>query len=947
MDRLPKAFDRIVFRLIPYLVAGFLVMVRVTAQPGFQEERIQIQLANKLPVDNQNWEISQNPVNGFVYFANSSGLIEYNGLTARLFTMPFNQGVRSVYVNAQGIIFTGSFEDFGYWEADGLGGLRYHSLASDTQVAKNDEIWNIFELSGALYFQSFTTIYAYKQGRVQPIQGPAVMLFMFRAGENFIVQALGKGLFRFDGKDFEHLPGSEQFGSLKVHALIELPGNELWICTANNGIYRYDQQRFTQEDTEISRYLRHQTCNAGLAMNDSLFVFGTILNGLVMCDQQGVIKKVFNYANGLQNNTVLSLFRDNRQGLWIGLDEGANYINTASPFRLYADRNGMLGTIYSVFRRNDLLYLGTNHGLFVADISLTRGEYSFSNLRLIPGSQGQVWQLFGSGDQIVCGHNEGTFLVYPNALRKISAVTGGWSFTPYQDFLLQGNYTGIVVFYQDKTGNLVFRNRVEGFYEPTRFIEVDYQGYVWAIHPQKGIYRLELNENMDSVRNILHIDTIAGTAGKIRMSKINNQVVFMTSGNIYSFDYENKTFYPLRSLATGLDEYIGATQIMHHEKNNYWFMLENKIALFDISKSLEAVKITELVQKYTDLPGREQQIFPLDRNTMLIPTRKAFTTWSLTLRTDPEIAPAPVIARMIFAGKANSTVILPGRTKSAAVPSYQNNLTVYLADPSRFDHDDKEYLYRIPEIDNTWHRTKLDNFSFLNLVHGAYHLQVRSMAGEAMAETIFTIMRPWYLSAGALAFYLLALAGLTVAGVKVFRLELNRHRQLIEYEVRKNKLESELDYKSYELMLTMRYLIRKTDILQDLQKHIQAMKTDASKYPVKTVKEMEHIINTGLDTQTEEWKSTMNNLKLSQEGYFRKLKEKFPVLTPHDLRLCSYLRMNFTTKEISRLLNISGRSVEIGRYRLRKKLNLDHNTNLTEFLINESETMGNSGGIKA
>ena len=81
----------------------------------------------------------------------------------------------------------------------------------------------------------------------------------------------------------------------------------------------------------------------------------------------------------------------------------------------------------------------------------------------------------------------------------------------------------------------------------------------------------------------------------------------------------------------------------------------------------------------------------------------------------------------------------------------------------------------------------------------------------------------------------------------------------------------------------------------------------------------------------------MNNLKLSQEGFFRKLKEKYNNLTPNDLRLCSYLRMNFTTKEMAHLLNISPRAVEIGRYRLRQKMKLDHQVNLTEYLIREAE----------
>ena len=70
----------------------------------------------------------------------------------------------------------------------------------------------------------------------------------------------------------------------------------------------------------------------------------------------------------------------------------------------------------------------------------------------------------------------------------------------------------------------------------------------------------------------------------------------------------------------------------------------------------------------------------------------------------------------------------------------------------------------------------------------------------------------------------------------------------------------------------------------------------------------------------------------------KKLKKKYPNLTPHDLRLTSYLQMNFTTKEIAKLLNISGRAVEISRYRLRRKLNPGHDKNLTEFLIKESES---------
>lgn len=922
--------------LISILLLLF-IRIDLSAQYQSQTDVIHSLISNHLPIDNQNWEISQNPVTGFMYFANSAGLVEYNGISSRLFAMPFQQGVRSVYADTLGKIYTGSFEDFGFWDKDGKGGLTYHSLTQGIHVEKNDEIWNILELNGTIYFQSFTTIYAYADNQIRIIKAPAIMLFLFSVGDAFIVQALGLGLFHFDGENFELIRGSQVFATLEVLAIIERSDGSYWVCTANDGIFNYDGSSFIPMNNEISRFLKHQTCNAGLAINDSLMVFGTILNGIAFCNEEGDIRNTYNFANGLNNNTVLSLYKDKEQGLWVGLDEGANYLHPDSPFRLFADLNGTLGTIYTVIRKDDMLYLGTNHGLFVANITYKNGDYDFYDLRLIANSQGQVWKLYEFGDQLLCGHNEGTFLVEGRSFRKISEVTGGWSFAGYNDLLLEGTYTGIVSFTRDNTEKWSFRNRLAGYTEPTRYIEVDYLGYVWAIHPQKGLYRLELNERADSVVNILHFNTIADTSGKINISMINNQVVFMTSENIYSFNYENREFFPLRSLEAGLGEYKKATQIIHHEKNNYWFMLENKIGLFDISKSLEARKVNELVQKYTDLPGREQQIVSLDRNTLLIPTRQAFTTFELSGLNDVASARAPVITRLVFNGKSKSTIIIPGVTKKSGVPSKENNLTVYLADPGGFGQSEKEYLYRIPSLDETWRRTIFDNFTFLNLKYGTYRLQVRSATSEDISETEFTINRPWYLSIVAFIYYVLALAGFILLGIKIFRIELNRHRQLIEYEVRKRKLESELDYKSYELMLTMRFLIRKTEILKELQKQITSLKTYASSYPVKYVAEMERIVNNGLDTQTDEWKNAMNNLKLSQEGFFRKLKEKFPNLTPNDLRLCSYLRMNFSTKEIAQLLNISGRAVEIGRYRLRSKMHLDHNLNLTEFLIHEAE----------
>jgi len=79
------------------------------------------------------------------------------------------------------------------------------------------------------------------------------------------------------------------------------------------------------------------------------------------------------------------------------------------------------------------------------------------------------------------------------------------------------------------------------------------------------------------------------------------------------------------------------------------------------------------------------------------------------------------------------------------------------------------------------------------------------------------------------------------------------------------------------------------------------------------------------------WKGV--EVRSVHEEFLKRLKENYPDLSPRELKLCAYLRLNISSKEIANLMDISVRGVEISRYRLRKKLQLEHDRNLTEFII--------------
>ena len=83
----------------------------------------------------------------------------------------------------------------------------------------------------------------------------------------------------------------------------------------------------------------------------------------------------------------------------------------------------------------------------------------------------------------------------------------------------------------------------------------------------------------------------------------------------------------------------------------------------------------------------------------------------------------------------------------------------------------------------------------------------------------------------------------------------------------------------------------------------------------------------------DDWKFFEEAFNNADKEFLQKIKNSHPNLTNNDLKLCAYLRLNLSSKDIAPLLNISLRSVEIKRYRLRKKMNLTHNEGLTDYIL--------------
>jgi DNA-binding CsgD family transcriptional regulator len=151
--------------------------------------------------------------------------------------------------------------------------------------------------------------------------------------------------------------------------------------------------------------------------------------------------------------------------------------------------------------------------------------------------------------------------------------------------------------------------------------------------------------------------------------------------------------------------------------------------------------------------------------------------------------------------------------------------------------------------------------------------------------------------------------------------------------LRNETLKSEMQHKEKELANSTMHIIQKNNSLNkvktDLKNMVSAVEDDQVKNRLNSAIKR---VNKEIDSE-KQWLVFDTHVEQVHQDLFKALKLKCPELSPRELKLCAYLRMNISSKEIATLMNISTRGVEISRYRIRKKLGLDRNANLTEFML--------------
>lgn len=877
----------------------------------------------------QNWAISQ-ASDKSMFFANSEGLLSFDGNIWELNKLPNGKIIRSVlaYKNK---IYTGAYGEFGYWTNDVCQGWTYTSLKEKIpdHCIDKEEIWHMLAVDDRVYFQSFSVLLMYQNDSIQRIHLPGSIMFLQKVEDKLVFQALEHGLFLLNRDNtWSALPNTTFFKKKTVTGIVSLTNEKWLVATNSHGIFVYENQMVTAWKPELSQYFSEIQINKVLRNHKNQIVLGTIRGGVFIFDQNTDLLFHINTTNGLQNNTILSLFQDNNLDIWLGLDKGISLLSMDESWLVFYDYKDEIGTIFTAAKQGTYLYLGTNQGVYYFDQSKDNNPSTPNKFRLVKGTQGQVWQLKALNHGIFCGHNEGSFIIKKAEASKISEITGGWYSEEVlinkEPFILQGSYTGLVLFSNNKS--IQYVGKMAGYSLPIKKFIRQGEDKIWVVGPNTGLHLLTLDDSFSKVIHIKKYD-IGMADPNLEINDHLGQLWVTTNGKQFQYQQKTDQFVAVHELKDDAQPYL----IRHLNSTDWCKVYKDSFVLIKAYQRPQHFYYS-LNADYNNIAqiSSEEYLFCLTEGYIISGKKPEFN----------KIADSKIVIDKLML--VHSQHCFPyDSSKVIEIPSHQNICRLYFHQtnyPSL-----QKFQYTAGKENEVWSDIFQPNYvELVDLPVGDHEIKIRS-TNQLHTSTLFLRVLPaWYQSKLAFVsyFFLLILIGF---GIKKYidhllveekiKLEISSERLLKEHiiELENNRLIQDNLTKTKELANATMHLVQKNELLLEIKEElIEVRKKGDHALNTKDFQMMMKQINDNLTVQ--ENKNLFDaSFEEVHDTFLKALKAKYPDLTPADLKLAAYIKMNLTSKEIAPLFNISIRGLENKRYRLRKKLHLPNDANLTDF----------------
>jgi DNA-binding CsgD family transcriptional regulator len=692
----------------------------------------------------------------------------------------------------------------------------------------------------------------------------------------------------------------------------------------------------------------------GILDHNRDYLIGTRSSKIIKITKAGAIQKNAAAFSGLSNATIHFLYQTKNHNTWVLPNNGLNFLDYKPPFVSIFDQ----ASIYDIAVKDNVIYTATNNGVYY---SSNKGSYDFKKIEDL---QGQTWAIQNLEGTLIISHDTGLYELTNGIVKKIGKEAGFWKITKIKDkagLYLGSNYNGLFLI-EKKNNQWNIKHKISGFDESTRDILADYEpNTYWICHGYKGVYRIHINNDYSRVDIVDHFTNKNGFKSpyNINVFNWNGKIVFTTNTGIYYYNTTTNRFEPFAPLNKLFDPSKNIRKILQ-SPNKTWFIQDDEAGYF--LSSNQQLNIDLFLNLKGSFNRGMECIYPLPNNKVLFGTTSGIFLYNLDQSQNKQIYPTLINQITYTHNQKIEFVEINSNKTDINLPNKTDILRFEFSSPKMLSSTETNYSYKLENVDehwSPWQKSAFKEYTHLRPGNYVFIVKSRNLSGLIGKETKFkfTILPKWYQTNLAYFFYLVSIfffIRYIISYVKKkiaferlkSKIEIKKTQQLLELEleklnlkhdkevISKDKLNLEVDIidKSKELANYTLLLSQKKNIFSELQDDLkqlrELLKSDESRRKITEIfqKLNQHRIG-------EEFMEIfdVNFEKINQE-FFEKLKIIDPSLTKRELRLCAFIKMDLTNKEISPLLNISIRGVETARYKIRKKLKLSHDENFIYFL---------------
>ena len=908
---------------------------------------------NEYKGSSKTWHITQSSC-GNIWAANNSGILEFDGREWSIIEAKNKTGMRSLLFDEDSDrLYFGAVNETGYLDFHDRRHINYVSLLDTLSNSIND-IWAIHKIKDTLYFRENNRVFSLCNGQVREYGFPnKVSVSEVIDGSLYIfVNSIGVLRQGADG-EFERVPGTEGLGRLNICAIKKISDDTIEIVSATSGLYHLTNGVLTKKTSPLGDSLEKAIAYC-CAVSENYRAYGTVNNGVYILDTLDDSVIHLNTTSGLQNNTVLSLFFDKQKNLWLGLDKGIDLIElNSAEYRLFA-ANDLIGAGYTSEVFDDKLWLGTNQGLYYCPFHGSAKEVKDSAIKAFPELKGQMWQLLAYDGVMFACADRGLGIISADGKFDFIRMNGVWKVIPLETQpgrMLGCSYDRLFLL-KKSAGRWKFDKWIEGFNESSKVFEEDKDGSIWFSHWIKGLYNLQIDYGTGEVlkEKFLSREHNFPQDWSNTPIKLDGNIIFQTADGFYSFDKSLNKAVPIDSLNTLFSSRPIGMGIYKLKNSDYFFSSSSIQALYYKSSEnyvMDSLSLSSLVSRR--ITGFED-LREFDEGVLMLNTEDGFSIIMEDLIKDKSNLSYNnlYIKEIAVAKPTGDSVIFESRNLEAqktkvVVPFKDNSLKFKVALPT-FDSEDKvRFSYKLKGYDSGWSPFQEDEHKeYTRISPGEFTFQVRASVPNSTemitAEIPVKILKPWYLKGWIIICYitafLFALIALCFYLKKRIEASVNKRQKEKENIEKENRMRNELKMKADELASSTMNLIRKNEILQkidaELQKASDNLVEDRNK-SLRIISKIRSDIKENI-SHDNSWNRFEKNFDLVYVDFLKKLEDAHPGLSTTDKKLCAYLKMGLSSKEIAPLLNITVRSVEMNRYRVRKKLGLGREDNLMDYL---------------